>query len=580
LRLFTRRRFPAIRICGVVPFLAMILLFPFNVSASGPNVLARANVNSQKIPTGTAQISGHVYRADTGAPLAKGQVTLIPVTGTAVHVTGERRFTLTNGDGAYEFSQVAAGTYTVAARLSGFIGRYFDDVTSEENARILTISAGDNLDKIDIRLGAAGVISGTVLDEENRPLPYANVQAMRVRYIPGGQRTEAARQATFTDDLGNFRLFGLPPGNYYVRIETSRVNPQTGKIVDRIMFYPGSMAMENAQPLKVNAGDEISGIHYSAGIPESYSVSGNIVDTSGTAGQRKFIIAIQRMNVGDSPRPSTSTTSGSFTISGITSGEYLLSATAALPEHDSRSNDFRNNNEMPELSGLAIIKVSDGDTRANIAVSLPAAVTGRVVTDKPSAPPVPGIIVIAQPEIPSVALGANGFNINNETDLNGVFKIPYLPNGNYEFDTYDNPGMYLKKAVCNGKDYTFLPLTIQSGIGVNDCVLTMGTDAGSVKGQVLDGDKPVPGRVVIAIPEDLSLRQLERFTFTGNTNANGEFQLTGIIPGDYLLFAVPLEEDQSYFDINFADRNQRDAERVSVKSGETKTLTLKPSTPQ
>jgi len=53
-----------------------------------------------------------------------------------------------------------------------------------------------------------------------------------------------------------------------------------------------------------------------------------------------------------------------------------------------------------------------------------------------------------------------------------------------------------------------------------------------------------------------------------------------VIPGDYLLLAVPTDENETYFDIDFADRNQRDAERVSVKSGETKIVPLKPTAPQ
>ncbi len=170
--------------------------------------------------------------------------------------------------------------------------------------------------------------------------------------------------------------------------------------------------------------------------------------------------------------------------------------------------------------------------------------------------------------------------LNGETDRSGTFKIHYLISGSYYFSTYGGSGMYLKQAVCNGKDHTFLPLTIEPGIGVSDCVLTMGTDAGVVKGHVLDGGKPVAGLTVVAIPEQRSLRHLDRFTVTGKTNANGEYHLPGVIPGDYLLFAVPPDENEEYFDINFADGNQHDAERVSVKSGETKTVVLKPATPQ
>ena len=101
-----------------------------------------------------------------------------------------------------------------------------------------------------------------------------------------------------------------------------------------------------------------------------------------------------------------------------------------------------------------------------------------------------------------------------------------------------------------------------------------------VKGQVYDSEKPVPDLVIVAIPQSLALRRLARYTVTGTTDANGAFQLSGMIPGDYLVFAVPKDDEQGYFQIDFADRNQRDAERVSVKSGDTKTVTLKPTSSQ
>jgi hypothetical protein len=42
---------------------------------------------------------------------------------------------------------------------------------------------------------------------------------------------------------------------------------------------------------------------------------------------------------------------------------------------------------------------------------------------------------------------------------------------------------------------------------------------------------------------------------------------------------VPSDHQQGYYAPDFADRNQRDAVRVTVAAGETKTLTLKPTNP-
>ena len=534
---------------------------------------ASANFAPQNNAAASGKISGHVYRADTGAPLVKAQVTLIPVTKTSLNITGERRFTLTDADGSYAFAEVASGTYTIGGSHTGFIGRYFDDVWSPEDARILNISSNDTLERIDLRLISAGAISGTVFDEDNQPLMTVQVEAVRIRYMPGGRRQEAPRAIAVTNDLGEFRLFNLPPGNYFVRILTSTVNPQTGKQVLRLAYYPNTMAIENAQPLKITGGNEISGIRLSAGMPSSYSITGSIVDVTGSAGQRKYDVTVHRLNTGENAGPSTPSIDGTFALRGMTAGDYVLMAASTLLGPDAELNG-----RPREVAGLAIAHVGDGDTRVNIQVSPQVEVSGKVSIENSTGKSATGMLVALWPQLPILGTGPNMFH--GEIDRNGLFRIQYLTSGSYDFGTFDTSGMYLKKVLCNGKDYTLLPLTIESGISVKDCAVMLGTDTGVVKGQVLDGEKPAPGLTVIAIAEQRALRQLDRFAVKGKTNANGEYQLSGVVPGDYLLFAVPPDDCETYFDIDFADRNQRDAERVSVKSRETKNIPLKPTAPQ
>jgi hypothetical protein len=570
---FTRWRFSLCKFCVAISFL---LLFPpakINVFAIARHAKAQSNSSSQKTPSATGQISGHIYRADTGAPLTKTQVALLPVTGSSINITGERRFTLTNADGAYSFALVAPGAYTIAAKHDGFIGRYFDNVASPEDAQILTVGVDETLSKIDINMITAGVISGTVLDEDNQPLTSVQVEAVRVRYLRGGRRIEAPRMIGMTDDLGNFRLFRLPPGNYLVRVQTFHVNLQTGREFTRIAYYPNTMDAENAQTLKVTAGNELSGINFSVGMSAAYSIIGNIIDVTGSAGSRQYRITADRVYGGDASRPSTTSVRGTFNLQGITPGEYLLRAASTLTGPSAQMNG-----QPREVFGMLIARVSDGDARVNIQVSPQAEVNGRILIENSKGQSNAGILVAFWPQLPIFGSGSN--TLNNMTDRNGAFKIQYLTSGNYDFGTFDAPGMYLKKAVCNGKDHTLLPLNIESGIGVSDCVLTMATDAGMIRGQVLDGEKPVPGEIVVAIPEDRELRHLDRFTVIVKTNANGEYRLLDVIPGDYLLFAVAPDESESYYDINFADRNLRDTERVSVRSSETKIAPLKPTSPQ
>ena len=573
MRQIARHRFAFFGISVAIPCLIIFPFFGTSVSAIEQGAPAQANVNSQKTPTASGLISGHVYRADTGAPVVKAQVTLIPVTKTSMNVTGERRFTLTDADGGYAFTQVASGTYTVGAGRNGFISRYFDDVWSPADARILSLNSNEALERIDLRLICAGAISGAVFDEDNQPLMSVQVEAVRIRFMPEARRLEAPGAIVMTNDLGEFRLYNLPPGNYFVRILTSTVNPQTGKQVLRLAYYPNTSTIENAQAFRLTGGNEIDGVRFSVGLTSSYSISGNIIDATGSAGKRRYEVTVHRVNTGERAAPSTLTMDGTFAVLAMTPGDYLLTASSTLQGPDSQLNG-----QPRDVSGFAIAHVADGDAHVNIQVNPEAEVSGKVLIENPKGQTTSGMLIALWPQLPILGTGPN--MIHSEIDRNGAFKIQYLPSGTYDFGSFDASGMYLKKIICGGKDYTLLPITIESGVSVTDCSVTLGTDAGVVKGQVLDGEKPMSGLTVVAIPEQRSLRHLDRFTVIGRTNANGEYQLPGVIPGDYLLFAVPADEGESYFDLDFADRNQRDAERVSVKSGETKTVQLKPTTPQ
>ena len=74
-------------------------------------------------------------------------------------------------------------------------------------------------DKILVALPRGSVISGRVSDEFGEPVANAVVSAMRYGYAAGARRLMPApgqNSRDTTDDQGQFRLFGLPPGEYIV----------------------------------------------------------------------------------------------------------------------------------------------------------------------------------------------------------------------------------------------------------------------------------------------------------------------------------------------------------------------------
>jgi len=87
-------------------------------------------------------------------------------------------------------------------------------------------------------------IIGTVHDRNGKPLVSVAVLAA----IPnaGGFRAFAS---TMTNDRGEYRLFGFPPGEVMVVVDPG---------LDRRVFYPGVTDMSQAQRVSVQQGEEVS----------------------------------------------------------------------------------------------------------------------------------------------------------------------------------------------------------------------------------------------------------------------------------------------------------------------------------
>jgi hypothetical protein len=79
---------------------------------------------------------------------------------------------------------------------------------------VLTLRARQEL-KLEFRLIPAGVISGKILDGDGEALPNVWVQALRQEYKEGKRSLASAARAE-TNDLGEYRLFGLVPGRYFL----------------------------------------------------------------------------------------------------------------------------------------------------------------------------------------------------------------------------------------------------------------------------------------------------------------------------------------------------------------------------
>ena len=269
-------------------------------------------------------ISGHVYRADTGAPLAKAVVTLTPTAGLS-NIEYPRAETET--DGSYRFYDVSRRSYLVAAAREGFVRQVYNP-DGQLTGKTLTVNSENPLENIDFHLALGGVISGSVVDEDGLAVGEIEVSAVRLVSTPGGLESPRRVQVTQTDQRGSFRLAGLEPGSYFVCVNGPNGNVvahRTGRENYRETYYVNATAPTNAQPVQVVVGNETEDIRISVPAEKRYNITARVSgpERDGAPLRCSYQVSVEGRN-----HSSSTADDGSITIPDIPPGDYTLVATA------------------------------------------------------------------------------------------------------------------------------------------------------------------------------------------------------------------------------------------------------------
>jgi Carboxypeptidase regulatory-like domain len=173
-------------------------------------VSAPVRAGDQTAPEGY-RIRGTVVDAADGHVLSRARVTIALIGGEPL-----ARAVLTGDDGRFDFVDLAAGRYELAARCRGYAPRKY--LQHGEFASAIVTGQGKDTEKIRFALATGAVISGVVTDESSEAVRHAWVELIEKDLRDGRMTNNLVNQAQ-TNDEGAYRFSGLNAGTYWIAVE-------------------------------------------------------------------------------------------------------------------------------------------------------------------------------------------------------------------------------------------------------------------------------------------------------------------------------------------------------------------------
>jgi hypothetical protein len=526
--------------------------------------------DNQTEKVGTSTLAGRVVSAETGKPLRRALVRV------SSPETPQGRSVSTDADGRWQLKSLPAGNYRVSVSKGGFVDVSYGQKRPFEAGKTLDLAEGQVIEKVDVSLPRAGVITGQVLDEFGEPVTGARVTAMRYRYIGGQRRLFPMGPGDATDDIGQYRLHGLSPGEYFV-CASMMTGLMFGQSDDRMgyapTFYPATAVQAEAQRVPVTVGQETQQINVSMARTRIANISGRAVSASGKPIFRGMLMLGSLGTSGSTPTMigTSLKPDGTFLFSNITPGEYRVQV-----QHSPNSDEMIISSQTATEFGSVSVTITDRDvTDLVVVTSAGARASGRVIFEQDAKPPIApqALNLVAVP----VEFGAMG--LNGAVRLREDWSFEALGLADRRRFRVSNPpqGWYLKSVTHQGTDITDTGLEFKEGQNVSGVEIVLTQHVTELSGDVQDSrGRALTDYVVVAFSSDNSKWGYQsRFVRAARPNQEGRFSIKGLPSDDYLIVALDYLEAGEESDPEQLEKWKTIGTTIRVAEGNAKVLTLK-----
>jgi Carboxypeptidase regulatory-like domain len=561
---------------------ALYLLLPVVLIAQQgpPRGSVRQREQSQPAPTKPEDLSameGQVVNAVTGEPLGKAALTLrradSPPGPPGMGGPARSYSASSDASGKFSITNIEPGKYRLSATRTGFVAAEFGARDYMQTGTTFTLDPKQNMRDLMFRMTPNGVITGKVVDEDREPVAFLQVQAMRHRYSQGKKQLVSYGSAT-TNDIGEYRIFGLPPGRYYISVSARRnygpdrrPTGQQGPEEEYVAsYYPATTEAAAAAPIDIVPGALFTGANVALGKRRTVHVKGRVSDASSTGNERRrpmvFLIPRALSSSSLMMRPSSIDASGNFDIRGITAGSYTL---VALMQDRGKSIMTR----VPVEVGNS--NVENLSITINPALSL----SGTVRLDGEGVASVSTVQVNLRPRDP-IGMIPGSSNPTSKVNTDGSFTLSNVNADHYNVTLSGLPdGFYVKSVSLGGQDALLAGLNLSSGAaGTIDILLA--PNAGQAVGVVQnEQQQPAPGVTVVLIPQEKERKEQTQYYKTATTDAAGGFTFKNLDPGQYKVYAWKEMESGAYMDPEFVAPVENRGATLTIREGSQESLQVK-----
>lgn len=514
----------------------------------------------------TCRVSGMVVKMVDGSPLKNATVRL-ENDSDREHIIAAK----TAADGRFELRNVPSGRYKLKVKRNGYVEQEYGQQKPSDPGATFALSPGQDKHDVTFKLIPAAVIAGRVFDEDGEAMPQAVVLASREVYREG-RRTLASSAFAQTDDLGQYRLYGLAPGRYYVSavqrdwnevtgdrefIAASAVQGERGYVKT---YYPGTPDIGRASLIVAKEGEEIAGTDIPLKQVAVYRIRGKVFNAVTHKGGSEAYLALisrtKRLEWDFGGGQQVHKSDGSFEFPGVVPGSYLLMAYWS--------------DQGKTYSTQQKLDIGDSDLEGvSLVIGAGATIPGNIRWEgKPS---------LERDEL-TVSI--------QSADMSMMWRDPSRVESNQQFTAKDvGDGDY--KVVVNGlgkdcyiKDTVYGETHSAEGLisvskgGGEHLEVVVSSRGARVQGAVVDKDGlPATGVWVVAVPDEARRTNFRLFK-EQTTDQYGKFDLHGLAPGSYKLFSWTGIERGEWEDEEFLKPFEAKGESVEVQDEGMKTVNL------